>query len=86
MKELNPDHPTTKGVHDHWHKLCAIVMQKLGVREIVITAEDVEFLASSPGGANIVADTRGGGEVLTLRLVDDAEARRLAKEAGGLPV
>lgn len=83
MLELNPNHPTTQGVHDHWHKLCALVMLKLNVRTVKFTEAELASFCEA-ANINIVADTRGN--TLTLRLVDDAEAQRLAKEAGGLPI
>ena len=30
--ELNPNHPATREVHDHWHKIAALMMFKMGVR------------------------------------------------------
>lgn len=83
MSELNPNHPVTRGLHDHWHKLCAILMVKLGVSSVRITEGELLEICSRTG-LNIVADERGGA--LTLRLVDDEEAAKLAKEAGGLPI
>lgn len=83
MNELNPNHPVTAEMHDSWHKLCAMVMFKFGVRHVEITAEEIESFASS-GACNIVLHPKG--DVLTVFLVSDAEAERLAREEGGLPV
>lgn len=83
MRELNPNHPVTTRVHDHWHKLCALVMLKLNKSEIVFSEREVEDFATH-GNINIVVIDKD--RKLTLRIVDDAEAERLAKQAGGLPV
>jgi len=84
MKELNPNHPVTQSVHDHWHKLCAVLVCRFGGKAgaITITEPDIRALerAIGPDGA-VVADTRGGG--LVLRLVDGEEAARLVRQEGG---
>lgn len=81
--ELNPNHPTTKTLHEHWHKVLAAVMVKLGISEVRLTEADVQRLASQPGGVNVVADGQPDG--LIIRLVSDSQADTLAKKAGGLP-
>lgn len=81
--ELNTNHGVTAEVREQWHKLCALVMFKLGVTEIQITTDDVERFTAS-GRANITV--RPKDHVLTLALVSDAEALRLARKEGGLPV
>lgn len=83
MNELNPNHGVTREMREEWHKLCAIMLWKSGATEIQITAEDVRRFSNS-GLANITIRPRGN--VITLTLVSDAEAARLAKQAGGLPV
>ncbi len=40
--ELNPNHPAAMGVHDHWHKICALMMLKLGLTTMTISREEVE--------------------------------------------
>lgn len=79
--ELNPNNPTTTAVRDQWHKLCAILIFKGNVREVEITPSDVARLEKEK--LSIVADCRGGNFVL--RLVDEKEGERLAREEGGLP-
>lgn len=81
--ELNPNHGVTQEVREQWHKLCALAMFKLGLTKLVITSADVDRLMSS-GRANITV--RPKDHTLTLELVSDAEAARLAREEGGLPV
>lgn len=83
MSELNPNHPVTIELREQWHKLCAIVMFKLDLQEITITVSDIQRMSDS-GMANITM--RSKGNVITLALVSDAEAARLARKEGGLPV
>jgi hypothetical protein len=81
--ERNPNHPVVRELSDQWYKICAALMLKFGKTEIQITEHDLKRLSDSDK-ANIVADTRGD-RFLTLRLVSDDEAIRLAKKEGGLP-
>ncbi len=80
--ELNPNHPVTAEFREQWHKLCAILMIKFNLKEVRITGRDVTRMTES-GLANITM--RASGDVITLKLVSDAEAARLAKKEGGLP-
>lgn len=80
--ELNPNHPVTREVHDHWHKIAAILMMRLGVDALEITEDDVRELGDSD--RSIVADARGGKFVV--RMMGRMEAERLARKEGGLPV
>ena len=80
--ELNPNHPTTQAVSNHWHKIAAILMQRLNVDHVVITVEDVNKLAG--GGVSITIDDQPDG--IHLRLVDEQIAVQMARKAGGLPV
>jgi len=45
--ELNPNHPVTTEVREQWHKLCALVILKSGVRDVTITAQDIDAFMSS---------------------------------------
>lgn len=82
MGELNPNHPVTQQVHEHWHKIAAIMMQKLGQSAVEITEADV--LALGDNDKAVVADCRGGRMVI--RLISMEEARKIARQEGGLPV
>jgi hypothetical protein len=83
MSVLNPNHPVVHEMHDQWYKLCAILLFKSGQTEARITLDDIEKFSSS-GLANIAIHPKG--KTITLRLVSDIEASRLAKQEGGLPV
>lgn len=80
--EINPNHPVTRQAHDHWHKVAAILMMRLGVDVLEITEDDVSKLGNNEKA--VVADCRGGKFVL--RLVTMEEGEKLAREAGGMPV
>ena len=81
--ELNPNHGVTQELREQWYKLCAIMLFKSGATSIDITTDDMERFARS-GLANITMLPHG--DTITLSLVNDAEARRLARKKGGLPV
>ncbi|HKD60516.1 MAG TPA: hypothetical protein VKB47_08650 [Terracidiphilus sp.] len=80
--EINPNHPTTRALHDKWHVLCAVLIRKMGKRNIRITLQDLVELNMS--GDAIVAD--GHEDDIELRLISQFEAMRLARKEGGLPV
>lgn len=80
MSEINPNHPMTAAVHDQWHKLCAVLVQKLADGHAVITLRDLQLM--SPGTCITVQETIHGIE---LRLVTEEEGMRLARQQGGLP-
>lgn len=82
--ELNPNHPVTQVVHDHWHKFCLIVMAKMGIDHIVITMQDLEDLTKMfPGDMPAIAICeREDG--IHLDLLPRTEGMALAREQGGL--
>jgi hypothetical protein len=77
--ELNPNHSTTQAVREHWHKLAAILMAKLGLDHVVITLADLERI---PSNHFIVVQELSDG--LHLRFVDEKTAHKLARDHGGL--
>lgn len=82
--EINPNHPVTREVHDHWHKIAAILLHKMGMRELRITLADLQAWAHDfPDGAIVI---KANNFDFVLRLVSADEARELAKKEGGLPV
>jgi len=83
MKQVgNPNHPVVKEMEQQWYKLCALVMFHQGLTEVKISSADIERFMRS-GRANITVHPKD--DVITLTLVDDAEALRLARREGGLP-
>ena len=79
--EVNPNHPVTQFARENWHKIAALLMQRLGADEVEITIEDVERLSAR--GVSIVIQDKN--ERLFVRLIGNAEAERLAREEGGMP-
>lgn len=76
--ELNPHHPTTKSVHDHWYKLAALLMSKFDTAHVVISFDDIKKIE----GKSITLQELKDG--IHLRLVSQEEANRLAKIHGGV--
>ena len=82
MKEINPNHPVTKILHDNWHKIAAMLLFKQGVGTVVeITLEDIVRLDKM----NLCIVVKDKDNKLTVFLVDSEEGNRLAREEGGLP-
>jgi hypothetical protein len=82
MEELNPNHPSTVAARDNWHKICALVLLKLGLQRVRITLADMQVL--DDGEANIVVDFKY--DYLDVYLVGRKEGEQLARKEGGLPV
>lgn len=76
--ELNPNHPTTQQLHDHWHKIVAVIMHKLGGDHVVVTVEDMQRL---PSDMFVTAQELDNG--LHIRFVDRKTAQKLVREHGG---
>lgn len=91
MNELNPNHPVVNEMRDQYHKLLAFMIWRYGpsrgthrCESVTITPGELDrFIQDNPDGINLVVHPKG--DVLMLRVVDDAEGARLAREAGGLP-
>ena len=81
--ELNPNHSATRGAHDHWHKIAALLMVKMGKTHVVISPAEIERLGDNHTNIAIRFDDAKGIELF---IVDDEEALRLARKEGGLPV
>jgi hypothetical protein len=82
--ELNPNHPVTQEVHDHWHKIVAILLHKFGKREVTITMADVQAWERDwPGGAIVI---KANMYDFQLRLITAEQGQELARKEGGLPV
>lgn len=83
MTELNPNHKATQAAHDHWHKICALMMFKIGVREFVISPREITEAFDAQLNIAVQFDDTIG---IRLFLVSEEEAVQLAKREGGLPV
>jgi hypothetical protein len=76
MMELNPNHPMTAGVHDHWYKLAAMLVNRIPGQRTVITEDEIRRM---DGKAITMKETAAGIE---LRIVTMEEGERLANEEG----
>lgn len=76
--ELNPSHPTTQKLHEHWHEIIAFVLHKLGVNHVVVTVEDIQAM---PPDMFLTAQELEDG--LHIRFVDRNTASKLLREHGG---
>jgi N-glycosylase/DNA lyase len=83
--ELNPNNKVVRTARDHWHKIAAMIMVKLGKTELDFTIEDVNKIAA--GNVNIVLDARDESKtgIFKVRIVDDKTAAELARQEGGRP-
>lgn len=78
--ELNPNHPTTSSIHDHWHKIAAALVNRIPKGKTIVTLMELTKLE---GKAITIKETPAG---LELRIVSMEEGERLARKEGGLPV
>jgi hypothetical protein len=78
--ELNPNHPVTQAVSDHWHTICAILMNKMGTDHLIITQRDIQRM--TPGSCIVIHEKKDG---IHLKMVSREEGERMAREQGGLP-
>jgi hypothetical protein len=84
IHELNPNHPVTRTVHDHWHKICAILLSRPPYNgRTEISEEEIKHWASKFDGYSVVI--KDADHKLTLFMVDAKEGERLSREEGGLP-
>lgn len=84
-RSLNPNHPVTQALDDHWYKILAVVLHKYRddlPDDVFVGPEDIRAFVDD-GLCHIVAAEKD--DVIHLRIVGEAEAQRLAREAGGQP-
>lgn len=80
-QELNPDNPTTKAVHDHWHKVVALMLMRMAAErnvdplqlQVNFKQPDIEAFAALAGGRAAVG-IRDDADGLTLFLAPEDEA------------
>ncbi len=78
MSEVNPHHPVTEALHDQWHKICLILMVRLGEKEIVINKADLDQVLEGPYKYIVAHDKHDGLHVI---LCDEAEAREALRRS-----
>ena len=79
---LDPNHPVSREIANHWHKIAALILWKLGRTELHISLEDVRAF----GNAQRYVVLHAQDESMAISLVDKEAGERLAAEAGGLPL
>jgi len=81
--ELNPNHPMTSGMREQWHKIVAVMLFKSAGKtaSIKIYPGDLERLNQ----ASVSVAIKEENGYIRIWLVDEKEAKRLAKQEGGLP-
>lgn len=77
--ELNPNHPVTREASEVWHKVAALLTQRLG-GSVVLTTDEITRLEGKAITIKFT-DTEG----IVLNIVSMEEGERLAKLEGGLP-
>lgn len=88
--EVNPNHPMTKFARSQWHKVCALLMQKMEAEhkipalpdyEVEITVGEIERLGKR--NMAVVIQERDGR--LFIRFMPMEMGEKLAREHGGMP-
>jgi hypothetical protein len=88
--EVNPNHPMTKFAREQWHKICAILMQKLEAEhkipclpdyEVEITPGEIDRLSER----NMAVVIQERDQRLFIRLMPIEMGEKLAREHGGMP-
>lgn len=85
MSELNPNHPVTAMVHDHWHKIVALLIHKFDLGDVLITMDDLLALQLDFNGEMPAVLLHDKADGMHLKIVTEVEAAHLAREHGGLP-
>lgn len=84
MVEINPGHPVTDGLREHWFKLLAVVLHKyrreLPLPVSISTHDLADFEAAWEGMGVLVAEEKD--DRILLRIVDEKEAHMLARKEG----
>jgi hypothetical protein len=84
MKPNNYRKPDAKNAHplahqndEMWHKFCALILHKKGIKEVTLDERDFHI---PKGGLNLVLLSNDEAKKLTFKLVDDAEALKLVNQ------
>jgi len=88
--EINPNHPMTRFARDQWHKICALLMQKMesehkipGLPDYSVEITPGEIQRLSERNLAVVIQERD--ERLFIRLMPMEMGEDLARKAGGFP-
>lgn len=77
---LNTAHSSAHEAEGHWHKICLLVMLKLGVKTVEILNEDVEGLVSEIDMPCIMLEAGSTGLLVTV--TTESEVRDIAAAKG----
>jgi hypothetical protein len=80
--EMNPHHPVTEQLHEHWHKIAALIMRKAGLSKLTITLEDSELFGSLPPASMPTILVHSHKDSMDVLLMPLDEARRYAEKLG----
>jgi hypothetical protein len=76
------EHPVLRNLEGQWEKIAMIIMHTQGLKEFKLTPEVIQKFsdAYAPGLPCMIAEGLGptGEEIVSLRIVTEAEARKLA--------
>jgi len=79
--ELNPGHPVTRSLHDHWHKVSALLLLRAtgGDRaaEVTFTQADMDAFVAL---GNVAIGVRDDAAGMTLFMTTEDEALRMMQE------
>jgi len=88
--EINPNHPMTRFAREQWHKVAALLMQKMEAEhkipglpdyEVEITVGEIERLTER----NLAVVIQERNKRLFIRLMPMEAGEKLAREHGGMP-
>ncbi len=79
--ELNPNHPTTSTMHDHWHKIAAILVNRCPGAKTRVTLAEIHKMAQD----ELAITIKEVNDTIELQIIPMAQAQRLARREGGLP-
>ncbi len=83
VTEMNPNHPLTQEMREHYQTLLIALMGKLGVKEVTLTYKDLDNYLCSEGAE--VLSIHGADDYIVLKMISRKEAEALMDEHGGAP-
>jgi hypothetical protein len=80
--EMNPHHPVTQEVREHWHKIAALIMWKAGLTKVTIINGEIDIFGSLPPASMPTIIIHTHKESLDILLMPLDEAKRYAAKEG----
>ncbi len=86
-QELNPDDPTTRAVHDHWHKIVALLLMRIAQRDgidpmavqVNFKQPDIDSFAKLSAD-RVAVGIKDDADGMTLFLAPETEALQQIKD------